>query len=88
MKISSQQILDAGLNVFGLHLFLESIGRMPPNESGEPFEFEFEHRGVNAKVRFHLTALHDEKAKGDEMVTMRLIYKGGQQETHAVDSEE
>jgi hypothetical protein len=88
MKVTSQQILDAGLNVFGLHLFLESVARFKPNPEGnEPLEFEFDHRGINAKVRLHLTALHDEQAQGEQMTTLRLIYKTRDDETSAVDSE-
>lgn len=44
MKVTSQQIVDVGLNVFGLHLFLESVvKRFKPNPDDDtPLEFEIE----------------------------------------------
>lgn len=46
MRVSSQQLLDLGLNVFGLHLFLESVAKRFKPRGDErdaiPLEFEFE----------------------------------------------
>lgn len=50
IKASSQQLLDLGLNVFGLHLFLESVAKRfkayGDERDEQPLEFEFEHRGT------------------------------------------
>lgn len=59
--MSSQQIIDAGLNVFGLHLFLESVGRrfkVDSNPEGtKVLEFDFDQRGVEAHIKLELTLL-------------------------------
>jgi hypothetical protein len=57
--VSSQQIIDAGLNVFGLHLFLESVGRrfkVDPNGKNV-LQFDFDHRGVASRVKIELFVL-------------------------------
>lgn len=45
--IPGQLILDSGMNVFGLHLFMESVDYVP---DGIPTAFAFEHRGVRVVV--------------------------------------
>jgi hypothetical protein len=57
--VSNQQVLDAGLNVFGLHLFLESVGRrFKVDPEGENIlQFDFDHRGVAARVKLELFIL-------------------------------
>ena len=42
-----QLILDSGMNVFGLHLFMESVKDIP---DGVPSAFAFEHRGVRIVI--------------------------------------
>lgn len=49
--ISGQQILDSGINVFSLHLFAESLGRILPSISDNEVFFEFEHRGVRLNIK-------------------------------------
>ena len=43
----AQLILDSGMNVFGLQLFMESVDGVPPEL---PTAFAFEHRGVRVVV--------------------------------------
>ncbi len=45
--IPGQLILDSGMNVFGLHLFMESVDHVP---DGIPTAFAFEHRGVRVVI--------------------------------------
>lgn len=45
--VPGQLILDSGMNVFGLHLFMESCDKVP---EGIPTAFAFEHRGVRVVV--------------------------------------
>jgi hypothetical protein len=45
-RVTAQAILDAGVNVFGLHLVLESLERAAFAAAGQPIEFEICHRGV------------------------------------------
>lgn len=81
MKVMSQQILDAGLNVFGLHLFLESVAaRFKPKPGGrdtEPLEFEVEHRGTRSTVRLWLKVTLDEEARGDDVLVLRPSGRSG-----------
>lgn len=84
VKVSSQQLLDLGLNVFGLHLFLESIARCfkprGDERDAEPLEFEFEHRGTKSVVRLYLGVNLDPEAKGDEFTVLRLNVTTGEPE--------
>ncbi|HEV2862869.1 MAG TPA: hypothetical protein VGX48_17770 [Pyrinomonadaceae bacterium] len=81
MKVTSQQILDLGLNVFGLHLFLESVAKQFKPHGDErdqqPLEFEIEHRGTRSTARLWLGVTLDEEAKGDDMVVLRLGVRAG-----------
>ena len=45
--VPGQLILDSGMNVFGLHLFMESCDHVP---DGIPTAFAFEHRGVRVVI--------------------------------------
>lgn len=45
--VPGQLILDSGMNVFGLHLFMESCDGVP---EGIPKLFAFEHRGVRVVI--------------------------------------
>ena len=45
--VPGQLILDSRMNVFGLHLFMESCDQVP---EGVPDAFAFEHRGIRIVV--------------------------------------
>jgi hypothetical protein len=87
IKVGSQQLVDLGLNVFGLHLFIESVAaRFKPRgdeRDAEPLEFEFEHRGTRSVVRLYLGVNFDTEAKGDEFTVLRLKVKAGEAEGSA-----
>lgn len=57
----AQLILDSGMNVFGLQLFMESIDKVPTEV---PTAFAFEHRGVRFVV--DRDPDHDVDGKGQE----------------------
>ena len=54
--LSHQRVLDAGINVFALHLVSESIGKILPTISDTEIFFEFEHRGVRINIKAQLAA--------------------------------
>ncbi len=64
MKVTSQQLLDAGINAFAVQLLLESIGRIfdanSLASSDNTLEFEFNHRGVAAEFKLQITARQQE----------------------------
>lgn len=66
--VPGQLILDSGMNVFGLHLFMESCEHVP---EGIPKVFAFEHRGV----RFIVDRDPDTLAQSNESLTVDLSVK-------------
>lgn len=67
VHVTAQQIVDAGLNVFGLQLFLESISNhFTPPQNNQPLEFKFTHRGT---VSFLTITLEAVTAVRDQSVT-------------------
>lgn len=55
--LTSQQLLDAGLNVFGLQLFLKSIANKKDATTFDPLSFIY--RGVKVTIE----PCHKERAK-------------------------
>ena len=57
VKVSGQQLLDAGLNVFGLQLFLKSVAAQykPNPDNNDPLEFAFEYRNTSSVVKIWLS---------------------------------
>lgn len=84
VKASSQQLLDLGLNVFGLHMFLKSVAKCfkprGDERDAEPLEFEFEYRGTKSVVRLYLGVNLAPEAKGDEFTVLRLKVAAGEPE--------
>lgn len=48
-EVSMQQLIDAGLNAFGLQLFIESIAKMKDAKTFSPITFKF--RGIRITMQ-------------------------------------
>lgn len=65
--VPGQLILDSGMNIFGLHLFMESMEHIP-DAIPSPLRFAFEHRGVRIVIDCdpeQTDAEHDDQDSGN-----------------------
>ena len=70
--VPGQLILDSQMNIFGLHLFMESTDDVP---EGVPDVFAFEHRGVRIVIDRNPNC-----EPSDETLTMTLGIKNNDQQ--------